>query len=295
MNLQPDEFEQIRRFLHGTSGLALTAGKEYLVRTRLEPLLHKYQLPSFAALIARLGAPHSHAFRDEVIDAMATRETSFNRDGHPFEELRRVILPLLIQVFNDRRQQSGIPHPRIRIWSVAASTGQEPYSVAMAILDFLSAPSHASWTPDHFRILATDLSETSLQFARAGCYSTAEVDRGVTPGQKLRYFVQRSHELVISPELRRLVEFRRLNVLHNAGDLAGFDLVLCRNLLIYLDEAARSAVCRRLAASLNPGGILLLGAAEHLPAGFDAMFSQRSFGRTIGFQRATPTEPLRAK
>ncbi|MEJ7590151.1 MAG: protein-glutamate O-methyltransferase CheR [Planctomycetaceae bacterium] len=283
MNLTQEEFNHIRKFIHDASGLALASDKQYLVRTRLEPVARRYHLKSFAEIIRRLQDRSDGHFRDEVIDAMTTNETSFNRDGHPFDELRRSILPRLIQTLDDRKTRSGIPFPRIRIWSVAASTGQEPYSIAMAILDFLRATPGTSWTSDHFWILGTDISERTLQIARAGLYSDWEIDRGISMEHKTKYFSPRDNQWLISPAIRKMVDFRRVNVLENVADLAGFDIIFCRNLLIYFDESTRCAVCQKIARGLNPDGLLILGAAEQLPALYDTTFQQSHFGRTIAF------------
>lgn len=283
MNQTEEEFNQIREFLLETSGLSLSSDKQYLVRSRLEPVARRHHLHSLADIIRRLKERNDVNFRDEVIDAMTTNETSFNRDGHPFDELRRSILPRLSQILQDRKTRSGIPFPRIRIWSVAASTGQEPYSIAMAILDFLDANPRTGWTAEHFWILGTDISERALQVARTGLYSDLEIERGISREQKNKYFSPQGGQWLISPIVRKMVEFRRVNVLQNVADLAGFDLVFCRNLLIYFDEKTRFAVCQKLAKSLNPDGLLLLGAAEHLPASYDKTFQQIPFGKTIAF------------
>lgn len=287
MNQTEEEFNQIRTFLLETSGLSLSSDKQYLVRSRLEPVAQRHQLQSLAAIIRRLKERNDVSFRDEVIDAMTTNETSFNRDVHPFDELRRSILPRLIQTLHDRKTRSGIPFPRIRIWSVAASTGQEPYSIAMAILCFLDANPRSGWTAQHFWILGTDISERALQIARAGLYSDLEIDRGISGEQKKKYFSPRDGQWLISPDVRKMVEFRRVNMLQNVADLAGFDLVFCRNLLIYFDEPTRFVVCQKLEKSLNPDGLLLLGAAEDLPASYDKAFRQTQFGRTIAFVKVS--------
>ena len=293
MKLSADEFSQIRKFILETSGLALTSDKEYLVRTRLEPVVKRHQLSSFADVVRKLQESNSGLFRDEVVDAMATNETSFNRDGHPFEELRRLILPRLLQVLHDRKSKSGIPFPRIRIWSVAASTGQEPYSIAMAILDFLAANPGTGWTAEHFWILGTDISDRALTAARAGLYSDWDIERGVTPEQKLKYFSLQGHQWLISPKIRRIVEYRKLNVLQNVADLTGFDMVFCRNLLIYFDEPTRCSVCTKIANSLNTDGLLVLGSAEHLPTVFDSTFQQTHFGRTVAFVKLSTANSAR--
>lgn len=289
MTLTEAEFNRIRALLHELCGLNLTPEKKYLVRSRLEPVLLKYKLRSYSELAARLEQHTDGIFRDEVIEAMATNETSFNRDGHPYEELRKGILPKLMQSLSERKQRSGIPFPRIRIWSVACSTGQEPYSIAMAILDYIEQNAAQSWTREHFWILATDISQHALQIARAGHYYDFDLDRGVPSDQRAKYFVQHGKNWMVAPQVRNMVEFRRLNMLHNFSDLVGFDLILCRNLLIYFDEPTRLSVCRRLRNSLNPGGFFMLGAAEQLPIGMEKQFIQTQFGKTIAFQ--VPTSP----
>ena len=285
MKLSVDEFNQIRKFVQETSGLALTADKEYLVRTRLEPVATRNRLTSFEEVVRKLQESNNTLFREEVIDAMTTNETSFNRDGHPFDELRRSILPRLLRILQDRKTNSGIPFPRIRFWSVAASTGQEPYSIAIAILDFLAANPATGWTAEHFWILGTDISDRALNVARAGLYSEWDVERGVTPQQKSNYFSPRGNQWLISPTVRKMVEFRKLNVLQSVSDLSGFDMIFCRNLLIYFDEPTRFSVGQKIARSLNTDGILVLGSSEHLPATFDTTFQRTHFGRTIGFVR----------
>lgn len=293
MNPTEEEFNRIREFLLETSGLCLSADKQYLVQTRLEPVARRHNLLSLAEVIRRLEERNDGSFRDEVIDAMTTNETSFNRDSHPFDELRSTILPRLMQTLQDRKTRSGIPFPRIRIWSVAASTGQEPYSIAMAILDFLEANPRTGWTAEHFWILGTDISERALQAARAGRYSDWEIDRGISWEQKNKFFTQHEGQWLISPSVRNMVDLRRVNVLQNIVDLAGFDLIFCRNLLIYFDELTRFNVCQKLAKSLNPDGLLLLGAAEHLPASSDTTFQQIKFGRTIAFVKLSAENQMR--
>ena len=285
MNLTGDEFDRIRKFLYEFSGLSLAHDKQYLVHARLEPILERHRLDSFGQLIARLEQRMDGLFRDEVVEAMTTNETSFNRDGHPYEELRRTLLPELLQKLTERRDRSGIPFPRVRIWSVACSTGQEPYSIAMTILDFLEHHATGQWTREHFWILATDLSQHALRAARAAVYADFELERGVTPEQRRKYFQQQGKNWLVASTIRHMVEYRQLNLLHNFSDLAGFDLIFCRNLLIYFDEPTRLAVGRRTAGSMNPGGYLIVGAAEPLPSGLDHLFRQKQCGRTIVFER----------
>ncbi len=285
MNLSAQEFDDIRRLVQQHCGLALSPEKKYLVRARLEPLVRKYAMLSFGDVATKLRQANDGLFRDEVVAAMVTHETSFHRDGHPFDALRRTILPMLSGVLKERRDRSGIPFPRIRIWSVASSTGQEPYSIAMSVLDFLEANRGLGWTPHHFWILASDISEPALSIARAGAYTDFEIERGLTIEQRQKYLKRVGDQWEIVPAVRQLVEFRRLNILDNVSDLTGFDLLFCRNLLIYFDDATRHLVLQKLAMSLNPGGFLFLGAAEHLPAQHEKTWEQMTLGKTVLFRK----------
>ena len=189
-------------------------------------------------LVQRLKQPNSLLLQEQIIEAITTKETSFNRDGHPFEELRRSILPELASQLIERRATNGLSYPKARIWCAAVATGQEAYSVAMAVADFLAARSAPGLTVDDFPILASDISGNALATAREGRYSSAELGRGMTAEQRDRFFRQENGAWIVDASLRRMVEFRRLNLVLPLPDLGTFDLILCRNLLIYLDEAS---------------------------------------------------------
>lgn len=285
MDLTPDEFHQIQQLIHQLSGLALTPDKHYLVKSRLEPLCNKYACASFAELGQRLLSYSDGGLRQAFIEAMTTHETSFNRDTHPFEDMRRTLIPRMIETLRTRRQRSGIPFPRARIWSVASSTGQEPYSIAMALLDYFSEHKPADCNLENFWILATDISDNALQGARLGSYTHWQTERGLSTTDRQRHFTCQGQQWTINPDVKKLVEFQKLNVIHSFADLSGFDLILCRNLLIYFDEPTRMAVCQKLAASLNPQGILIIGAAEQLPRGLEASFQQQTLGQTVVYLR----------
>ena len=214
----------------------IAADKHYLVVSRLEPVLMRNGLPSYEALVQGLKRPDSLRLQEQVIDAITTKETSFNRDGHPFEELRRSILPELARRLLENRASTRLFNPKSRIWCAAVATGQEPYSVAMAVADFLASRPGLGLTGDDFPILATDISEAALTIAREGRYTTSELGRGISPEQRTRYFRQVRDGWVVDDSLRRGIEFRRLNLIQPLPNLGTFDLILCRNLLIYLDE-----------------------------------------------------------
>ncbi len=281
MHVTKEEFDCIRSLVNAYSGLSLTQDKLYLAQSRLLPLLTKHRLGSFAELIERVQANNQSQLRDEFVEAMVTNETSFNRDTHPFDALRTNVLPMLIANKLERMQRQGIPFSKVRVWSVAASTGQEPYSIAMAIADSVAKFGGTKITCDQFWILASDISERALNVARLATYMELEMSRGISPEQRAKYFVPNGKKWEVVPQLKGMVEFRKLNVLQNVSDLVGFDLVFCRNLLYYFDEQARITVSNKMIDCLNPGGILVIGSAEHLPPGWESRLRHLQFGRTV--------------
>jgi chemotaxis protein methyltransferase CheR len=284
MQLKPAAFDDIRKAVHGLCGIAIAEDKQYLVKSRLEPVLKINGLPSYELLVQRLKQPNSLLLQDQVIEAITTNETSFNRDGHPFEELRRSILPEIAARLIDRKATTRLPFSRARIWCAAVATGQEAYSVAMAVSDFVSARPACGLTADDFPILASDISSHALATARQARYSSAELDRGVTHEQRNQFFQKEDGAWVVDISLRRMLEFIRLNLVMPLPGLGTFDLILCRNLLIYLDDAARRGLCDGLHSVLNPRGILVIGAAESL-YGVTDVFSTECFGKTLVYRR----------
>jgi chemotaxis protein methyltransferase CheR len=280
MRLHPDTFDEIRKAVHDLCGVVVAEDKDYLVLSRLGPVLERNGLPSFEALVLGLRGPDSLRLQEQVIEAITTRETSFNRDVHPFEGLRRSILPELAGRLLGRRAAAGLHGARCRIWCTAVATGQEAYSVAMAVADFLVSRPGIGLTAEDFRILATDISQDALAVAREGRYTTPELARGVSPEQRARYFRPSDGGWVVVDALRRGIEFRRLNLVRPLPNLGTFDLILCRNFLIYLEDADRRRLCETLHQALNPGGFLMIGAAESI-YGVTNAFSAESIGGTI--------------
>jgi chemotaxis protein methyltransferase CheR len=284
MHLTSAAFNEIRKAVHDLCGIVIAEDKQYLVKARLEPVLLTNGLASYELLASQLRKPDSHLLRDQMIEAITTNETSFNRDGHPFDALRRSILPELASRLIERRTTTRLRHSRVRIWTAAVSTGQEAYSVAMAVADCLEARSAPGLTLDDFPILASDISTNALAIARLARYSSAELDRGLTHMERDRFFRQENEAWVVDASLRRMVEFRRLNLVQPLPDLGAFDLILCRNLLIYLDEATRRRLCHGLYSALNPGAILMIGAAESL-YGVTAAFTTERIGSTVVYRK----------
>jgi len=251
-------FDHLRAFLKARSALALGPEKRYLVESRLAPVCQRHGLQGLAELVSCLRRAGDPALESAVIEAMTTNETFFFRDRAPFELFRDVLLPRCLA----RRDGSR----RIRIWCAAASTGQEPYSLAMLLHE--AGPLLSGWSVE---ILATDISAEVVERARSGLYTQFEVQRGLPVRLLLKYFTQVGKNWQLSPAIRSAVKFRPLNLLRNFAELGAFDVIFCRNVLIYFDTPTKTEVLRRLARSLNPGGAVLLGAAETVIGLSDAL------------------------
>jgi len=243
------DFEYLRAYLKQRSGLALSSEKRYLVESRLAPVCRRFNFATLRDLIGSLKITHDGAIERAVVEAMTTNETFFFRDRLPFDLFRDVVLPEALARNAARR--------RLRIWCAAASTGQEPYSIAMLLQE--AAPRLSGWQVD---LVATDISSEVIERAKLGLYSQFEVQRGLPVQWLLKYFTQIGEQWQISASLRSMVEFRQFNLLHGFEGLGSFDVIFCRNVLIYFDAPTKSEILGRFANSLIPGGALMLGAAE---------------------------------
>jgi chemotaxis protein methyltransferase CheR len=245
----PQDYDYLRRLLKERSGLVLAADKQYLVESRLLPVARRAGVAGLGDLVRKLKGAHAEPLVVEVVEAMTTNESFFFRDKIPFEHFRDTIMPALLAARAAQR--------RIRIWCAAASTGQEPYSLAMALKEM--AGGIAGW---RIEIVGTDLSNEVLEKARAGIYSQFEVQRGLPIQLLVKYFSQIGDTWQIAPDVRAMVQYRALNLLADFSHLGTFDLVFCRNVLIYFDQATKTAVLDRIARITDRGGYLVLGAAE---------------------------------
>ena len=251
-------FDRFRKFLERASGVSLDAEKLYFAESRLRSIAQARGFASAEVLFAKLELSPDPVLEREIIEAMLTNETLFFRDRQPFDQFRNVILPRLMETRAAKRH--------IRIWSAACATGQEPYSLAM-ILDE-EARKLTGWRID---ILGTDLSSAALETARAGSYSQFEVQRGLPITMLLRYFQKQGDGWSVVEHLRTRVAFKTFNLLHDFRPLGEFDLILCRNVLLYFDLPTRRNVLSRLSSALAPDGFLMLGAAESV-VGVDTSF-----------------------
>jgi chemotaxis protein methyltransferase CheR len=245
----PLDYDFLRSALKQRSGLVLSADKQYLVESRLLPVARKAGLANLGALVDALRAGGNDILMNAVVEAMATNESFFFRDKIPFDHFRTIVMPALLAARRASRT--------IRIWCAAASTGQEPYSLAMTLKAMEREIS--GW---RIEILATDLSNDVLEKARAGLYSQFEVQRGLPIQLLIKHFMQVGELWQIAPEIRAMVKFRRLNLLSNLSGLGVFDLIFCRNVLIYFDQETKIGVLENLSRIVASDGYLVLGAAE---------------------------------
>lgn len=266
----------LRDLLKRRSAIVLDSSKDYLVEARLAPVVQDSGVASIDALLAVVRKNETGAAARRVIEAMTTNETSFFRDVHPWETLRTALLPELVRARSDVK--------RLRIWCAAASTGQEPYTIAMIIREHF--PQLASWD---VQISATDINTEVLERAKLGLYRQIEVNRGLPAPMLVRYFDRVGTDWQIKPELRRMVSFRELNLAGRWSLFSAQDLVFMRNVLIYFDPATKREILRRTREYLAPAGYLVLGGAEST-WNLDDEYAPVRAGRSVVFQPRPPSE-----
>jgi chemotaxis protein methyltransferase CheR len=275
VELAPHTFRELTQLIRAETGIVLGPEKTYLVRHRLEPLVRSEGLAGFIDLVRQLRLHPGAALRDAVIDAITVKETQFFRDPSFFDVLLEHVLPACAAGKGD----GG----RVRIWSAAASTGQEAYSVAMLVRE-LRAAKPGALDESRVSILASDISPAAIRSATTGLYDRSEVGRGLSAARLQRHFHQHGVAWHVEDSLRRMVQFRTFNLLHASAEIGGFDLILCRNVLIYFDEAARRQVSRALFTALRDGGCLALGSAESL-YGMEEQFETIMHGKSILYRK----------
>jgi chemotaxis protein methyltransferase CheR len=243
------DFDHFCNLMRARSGFVLTPDKAYLVRSRLDPVARSAGLAGTAELLAHLRRDNPEALISRCVEAMAIHESFFFRDGAPFEQMAQIVLPKLIDARRNARA--------LRIWCAACSSGQEPYSVAMVLQEF--AFQLTGW---RLEIFATDLSEAILRKARSGLYSEFEVNRGLSPERQRRWFTKEGYFWQVSPTLQQMVTFRPHNLIQGTAGVGMFDIIFCRNVLIYFDVEQKRRVLEDLSRSLASDGALFLGSAE---------------------------------
>jgi chemotaxis protein methyltransferase CheR len=249
--ITPAEYEAFKSFLQQACGILLGSGKEYLVASRLNNIIKEAGAGSLGALLKMIQSPAQSSLKVKVIDAMTTNETFWFRDIGHYILLKETILP-------DLNQHKG---GSIRIWSAACSSGQEPYNISMIAEEYQSLKPLAK----PVQINATDISSKMLSDARAGVYCGLAVERGLTTEQKNRFFKPKDNScLEVKPEIKRRVSFSSLNLTSSFQTLGKFDVIFCRNVLIYFSNELKRDIVDRMANALNPGGYLFLGSTESI-------------------------------
>lgn len=247
--MKPEDFSFFCKLIHDRTGLVLGPDKTYLIESRLTPVTRKHGLAGLDALATALRQGRDAGLMNEFTDALMTNESFFFRDGKPFEQFRQVVLPRLLAARAAQKQ--------FRIWSAACSTGQEAYSLAMILKE--EAAKLQGWKVD---IIGTDISQEVLARAKSGIYTQFEVQRGLPIQMLVKYFKQDGDKWQVAPEIRGMVQYREFNLLTDLAPLGRFDVVFCRNVLIYFNQTAKATILDRMSRLLPADGLLYLGGAE---------------------------------
>lgn len=269
--ISPEQFRFFADMLKETSGLALTKGKEYLLESRLNELAKVLGLKDLDALYQKAKFRCPPKLKEQIIEAMTTNETYFFRDQHPFDALQKEIIPDI------RKKNSAVK--KMKMWSAACSTGQEPYSVSMILSEHFSDLS--TWKVE---ILATDISKQAVQKGRDGRFTQVEVNRGLPISMLIKYFKQEGAFWLADAKLKRRLRFQQFNLMAPFTGKMGFDIILCRYVLIYFDQQTKKQILGKLVNALAPGGFLMLGATE-TPIGLPPTMKRIMYGKTTCWQK----------
>ncbi|MGH8021510.1 MAG: CheR family methyltransferase [Opitutaceae bacterium] len=280
MAIAASDFTFIRDLVFRASAIVVGPGKEYLVETRLAPLAKVEGFASIDELIRRMRTNPSPALEQKVVDMMTTNESSFFRDLHPFDALRKVMIPALIERAGPRRA--------LNIWCAACSSGQEPFSIAMMLKD--EFPALANW---QINITATDISTTMLTRAKSGLFNQIEVNRGLPAHMLVKHFTKTDGLWRIRDDIQKMVTFREMNLILPWTGLPKCDLVFCRNVLIYFDAATKADILKRIRTVLKPEGCLFLGGAEST-LGLDDAYKRQTIDRAVFYQAPASSASLPA-
>jgi len=250
--LQPGDYEAFQNYLQGVCGIVLGHGKEYLVTSRLSGLMRSNDIESVGDLLKQVSSGRNQRLQVNIIDAMTTNETFWFRDLSHFQMLTDMIFP----------EAEAKPGRSMRIWSAACSSGQEPYNISMTVEKYLT--SNRRCLSGGVEILGTDISNRILEEAKKGIYCGISANRGLDAEEQRRYFTSKDECIEVRPEIRRRVKFSNLNIMDGYARLGRFDVVFCRNILIYFSAEKKADIIERIARSLNPGGYLFLGSTESM-------------------------------
>lgn len=263
-DISPQDYNRFKLFLEQASGILLGEGKQYLISSRLTKLLRDENIPSVSLLLQAIELRQPRHLRDAVIDAMTTNETSWFRDRSPFTILAEETFP----------EMEALAKRPCRIWSSACSSGQEPYTISIALTEYLERVSASCL--ENTQIVATDISRSMLATAKQAEYDEAILGRGLTAERKRQFFKPIAERWQVADEIIRRVSFNEQNLLLTYGSLGKFDIIFCRNVLIYFSAERKKDILNRMALALNPGGYLFLGASETITGYSDAFDMVRS-------------------
>ncbi len=268
--MTPADFEFLQGLIRDRSAIVLETGKEYLLEARLEPLCRQKEIEDIPTLVRQLKTQARSPLEEAVVEAMTTNETSFFRDQHPFRVLKDNVLPEMMKRRDSLKS--------IRIWCAAASSGQESYSIGMTVKKDL--PALEGW---NVKILGTDISKNILERAQSGIYSQLEVNRGLPIPYLMKFFKQDGKTWVINDEVRRLTEFKFMNLIGTWPPLMKQDIIFIRNVLIYFDMETKKKIFERIREVLAPDGYLFLGGSEST-FGIDDNFQRVEFDAGACYQ-----------
>ena len=247
------EFQALRDYIEKHCGISLDRNKMYLVESRLTTLMVENGCDTYSALYRKASSDTTNALRDKIIDAMTTNETLWFRDNGPYESLRELLSSFAKEIKTGKRS-------KIRIWSAACSTGQEPYSIAITVLE--SGMAGSGLRPEHVEIIATDISSTALFMAKLGRYDAIAINRGLSPVIRDRYFKADGRVWSIADKVKQMVTLKKMNLQETFIPIGKCDIVFCRNVLIYFSEQFKKDIFARIAGLLRPAGYLFVGASE---------------------------------
>lgn len=280
MTTSAESFKFICELVHRRAAIVLETGKEYLVEARLAPIAKAHNLASVDALVEKLRSDERGKLGTDVIEGLTTNETSFFRDIHPFDALKNVVLPELIKARETTKT--------LRIWCAAASTGQEPYTIAMVIREHF--PALASW---NVQIIATDINKTVLERAKTGVYKQLEVNRGLPAIMLVKHFEKTGADWRIKEPLRKMISFQELNLLDRWPIFSQQDIVFMRNVLIYFDVNTKKKILARVRENMRDDGYLFLGGAETTMNVDNQLQASRAAGASMVFQQTKATAAIK--
>lgn len=270
-----NEFSLFQDYIEKNCGIHLENSKAYLIENRLRHLLFDYNCKTFVELFNKIRSDKSNQLRDRIIDSITTNETFWFRDIHPFTTLSEKLLPIFSNDISSGRKN------KIRIWSAACSTGQEPYSIAMSILEYFKQ--NSSHFGSYFEIVASDISESVLASAKSGIYDSLVISRGLQTDIRDKYFSMDGNLWKVNDNIKKMVSFKKLNLQDSYNTLGKFDIVFCRNVLIYFSDLFKRDILKRIADLLKPSGYLFIGSSESV-SNYSNDYNMLSHKKTIYYQ-----------